>query len=108
MRLRYFKLLGTSSWVKYPLYAYCTGIGFGGVIGCFSGCKNGLKMIEHRKPIELSSSLKSYESLLNNMVYSGIVASHTAITGFTSMLIVAGFPISVPILLKYRIENAVP
>jgi len=91
--------------VKYVgLRAYGAGIALGGVVGFCEGMCKASEIIGKRENIKLQESLKNYEHLLNGMYNAGTYAICGTTTAFTSMGIVALFPVSIPILLQYR-EN---
>ena len=71
-------------------------------IGFCEGMCKASEIIGKRENIKLQESLKNYEHLLNGMYNAGTYAICGTTTAFTSIGIVALFPVSVPILLQYR------
>jgi hypothetical protein len=89
--------------IKYVgIRAYGTGIALGGAIGFFEGIYKGYNIIDKREKIKLQESFKNYEYLLNGMYDAGTYAICGTSTAFSSMVIVALFPVSIPILLQYK------
>jgi hypothetical protein len=84
------------------LISYGVGISIGGVIGFVEGLDKAHQINNHREKIKLQESLKNYEYLLNSMYSAGTYGICSIGTAFTSMAIVAAFPISIPILLEYK------
>jgi hypothetical protein len=87
---------------KYILHGYGSCVLFGGIIGLFTGLSRGIDMVQKRESIKLIDSMEQYEFILNGIINSSVIATSAITTGLTSMVVVAVFPVSVPILLKYK------
>ena len=91
--------------IKYiSVVSYSIGIGIGGIIGFVEGVDKACVINKTRKSIMLQDSLKNYEFLVNSMYCAGTYGICSVGTAFTSMAIVAAFPISIPILLEYKVK----
>lgn len=92
--------------VRHPLFPVYSGfVLFGGFGGMFHGMFKAFDQIRDSPDVKLQPGMERYELALKGLLNSGLVAKHMAVTGFTCAAVVATFPISVPILMQYRLVN---
>ena len=87
----------------FPVYGGC--VLFGGFGGMFFGMYQGFDKIRDSPSIKLQPGLERFELAFKGLVNGGIVAGNMASTALTCAAVVATFPISVHILMQYRVVN---
>ena len=98
--------------IKMPLQTvlvctYAASIGVGGVIGVNDGFKkaNSKYTSVKREYIKLHAPFKKYEDIIGDIIEFSSYTATVCSTSIISMIIVAGFPITIPAILYFSEEK---